>query len=50
VPPLIARRCTEHGSGLGRVRWVVERTCAWLHNFSRLRIAGNATPACPTRF
>src|SRR5437867_7833645 len=22
----IARRATEHGSGLGRVRWVVERT------------------------
>jgi hypothetical protein len=26
VTPRIARRCTEHGSGLGRVRWVVERT------------------------
>jgi transposase len=34
----IARRCTEHGSGLGRVRWVVERTFAWPHNFRRLRI------------
>ena len=29
--PEIARRKTEHGSGLGRVRWVVERTFAWLH-------------------
>ena len=38
VQPRIARRCTEHGSGLGRVRWVVERTFAWLHNFRRLRI------------
>jgi transposase len=38
VQPLIARRSTEHGSGLGRVRWVVERTFAWLHNFRRLRI------------
>jgi transposase len=38
VKPVIARRCTEHGSGLGRVRWVVERTFAWLHNFRRLRI------------
>jgi transposase len=27
LQPLIARR-TEHGSGLGRVRWVVERTFA----------------------
>jgi Transposase DDE domain len=34
----IARRGTEHGSGLGRVRWVVEGTFAWLHNFRRLRI------------
>ena len=38
VKPVIARRATEHGSGLGRVRWVVERTFAWLHNFRRLRI------------
>ncbi|MCW3011071.1 MAG: Transposase domain, partial [Solirubrobacterales bacterium] len=22
---------------LGRERWVVERTCAWLHNLRRLR-------------
>ena len=32
----IARRATEHGSGLGRWRWVVERTFAWLHAFKRL--------------
>jgi transposase len=38
VKPVIARRATEHGSGLGRVPWVVERTFAWLHNFRRLRI------------
>ena len=38
VKPQIARRRTEYGSGLGRVRWVVERTFAWLHNFRRLRI------------
>jgi transposase len=34
----IARRQTEHGSGLGRLRWVVERTFAWLHAFKRLAI------------
>jgi len=34
----IARRRTAHGSGLGRVRWVVERTFAWLHNFKRLLV------------
>jgi transposase len=38
IKPVIARRRTEHGSGLGKFRWVVERTHAWLHNFRRLRI------------
>jgi transposase len=37
VKPVIARRGTAHGSGLGRERWVVERTLAWLHNLRRLR-------------
>ena len=27
-----------HGSGLGRYRWVVERTFAWLNQFRRLRV------------
>ena len=36
ITPVIARRKTEHGSGLGQVRWVVERTFAWLHQFKRL--------------
>jgi transposase len=34
----IARRGAEHGSGLGRWRWPVERTFAWLHAFKRLAI------------
>ncbi|MFD9855761.1 IS5 family transposase [[Kitasatospora] papulosa] len=38
VKPLIARRSTEHGSGLGTQRWVVERAFAHLHWFRRLRI------------
>lgn len=38
VTPVIARRGTPHGSGLGTKRWVVERTIAWLHWFRRLRI------------
>jgi transposase len=37
VKPVIARRGAEHGSGLGKERWVVERTFAWLHNLRRLR-------------
>jgi transposase len=38
VKPVIARRGTEHGSGLGTQRWVVERPFAHLHWFRRLRI------------
>jgi len=38
ITPEIARRQTEHGSGLGRARWVVERTFAWLHHFKRLLV------------
>jgi transposase len=34
----IARRRTEHGSGLGKTRWVIERSIAWLHQFRRLRV------------
>jgi transposase len=36
IKPVIAKRQTEHGSGIGRDRWVVERTFAWLHNRRRL--------------
>ncbi len=38
IVPAIARCDTEHGSGLGVYRWVVERTFAWLHGFRRLRV------------
>jgi transposase len=38
ITPVIARRGTEHGSGLGVYRWVVEATFALLHRFRRLRI------------
>lgn len=37
ITPILARRNTTHGSGLGVFRWVVERTFAWLHSFGRLR-------------
>jgi transposase len=36
VKPVIARRESGHGSGLGRERWIIERTFAWLHNRRRL--------------
>ena len=38
IAPLIARRGSDHGSGLGRFRWVVERTLSWLTQFRRLRV------------
>ena len=38
IKPLIARRLTEHGSGMGRERWVVERSFAWLHQRRRLLV------------
>jgi transposase len=38
IRPLIARRKTAHGSGLGRVRWPVERSLSWLHQFRRLLV------------
>jgi len=38
IAPIIARRRAGHGSGLGILRWVVERTIAWLHQFRRLRV------------
>ena len=38
ILPLLAMRNTDHGSGLGRWRWVVERSFAWLNQFRRLRV------------
>jgi transposase len=38
MQPMLAQRYTAHGSGLGKTRWVIERTIAWLHHFRRLRI------------
>ena len=39
-----ARRHTRHGSGLGKTRWVVERTISWPHQFRRLRIRFERLP------
>lgn len=38
IKPFIAKRNTGHGSGLGKKRWVVERTISWFHVFPRLRV------------
>jgi len=44
ILPLLAMRRTKHGSGLGRWRWVVERTFAWLNQFRRLRVRYERRP------
>ena len=38
IAPHIAKRNTPHGSGLGKVRYVVERTISWLKGLRRLRV------------
>lgn len=38
VEPVIARRNSVHGSGLGKVRWVVERTISWIKGLRRMRV------------
>jgi transposase len=38
IEPRIARRNTPHGSGLGRVRWLVERTISWIKGLRRMRV------------
>lgn len=42
IKPLLAHRSTpghpvEHGSGLGKTRYVVERTLSWFGNFRRIK-------------
>jgi len=34
----LARQRTPHGSGLGKVRWVVERTISWVKGLRRMRV------------
>jgi IS5 family transposase len=38
ITPLLAKIGSVHGSGLGKTRWPVERSIAWLHSFRRLKI------------
>lgn len=38
IRPVLAQRYVGHGSGLGKYRWVVERTLAWFHQFRKLRL------------
>ena len=38
ITPVLAKIGSPHGSGLGKTRWQVERSIAWLHSFRRLKI------------
>ena len=38
IAPQIAAPKSPHGSGLGKERWVIERTISWLHQKRKLRI------------
>jgi transposase len=44
VQPRIRRRKTPHGSHLGKVRWVVERTISWIKGLRRMRIRYDRHP------
>jgi transposase len=38
VDPVLVDRGVGHGSGLGKLRWPVERAISWLHQARRLRV------------
>jgi transposase len=43
IQPELAKRNSEHGSGLGIFRWVAERTLSWMHGFRKLRFVTEKT-------
>lgn len=45
IVPVLGKRRTEHGSGLGKFRWFMERTISWFKQFRRLRVRYDRTPA-----
>jgi transposase len=38
IEPHIRHRTGDHGSHLGRIRWVVERTISWIKGLRRMRV------------
>lgn len=43
VEPHIRKKGSRHGSQLGKVRWVVERTISWFKGFRRMRVRYDRT-------
>jgi transposase len=46
----LARPRTPHGSGLGQIRWVVERSLSWVGQARRLKIRYDKLPAVHRAF
>jgi transposase len=46
----LAQPRTPHGSGLGQIRWVVERTLSWVGQARRLKIRYEKLPATHRAF
>jgi transposase len=44
IEPVIPKRRSEHGSGLGRFRWYIERTISWLKQYRRVRLRTDRDP------
>ena len=38
ITPFIRKRNSSHGSHLGKIRWVVERTISWIKGLRRMRV------------
>jgi transposase len=38
IEPVLAHRQRSHGSGLGKLRWFIERTLSWHKQYRRLRV------------
>ena len=45
IIPVLGKRRTPHGSGLGKFRWFIERTNSWLKQFRRIRVRYERIPA-----
>ena len=45
IKPVLAKHRTAHGSGLGKTRWFIERTLAWLHQFRKLKTREEKHPS-----
>ncbi len=43
IEPFIRKRNSPHGSHLGKIRWVVERTISWIKGLRRMRVRYDRT-------